>query len=451
MTKPRAHQVKALEMMRGEFRKGHKWVCVVMPTGTGKAYLGAFTIQSHLEKDEDHKVLVVAHREELVGQLYDTITSLGIRCGVIQANPTREVNAKRRVQVASIQTLVARDIHLEGITMFVYDECHHSLSNGWSELALKYKSTGAFSVGLTATPLRSDDLPLGDVYDAMVCPISVREAIEQGFLVDYELFRPKAPLKKLQIAQSPVSAWKQHARGLKTVVFAANVASAKKFTEEFIADGIPAALVDGKTPTGERRQILADFKKGKVKVICNCGVLTEGFDDPETACVILARNVGSVSLFLQMLGRALRLYEGKDRAILIDLFGSSHVHGEPKDDREWSLDGDGIRKKKLEQAEERFCPGCGVLMDAEASMCSECGKEGPGITTPEVVNQPLVKYAHMRKKTPEQRSSSLAKWLAEAAASGHKPGKAFYKYKAVFGEWPPKDVINAATKRSVQD
>lgn len=443
---PRAHQVKGMQMLRAEYVKGNKWTCVVMPTGAGKSALAAFVVDAHIEKDIKNKVLVVAHREELVEQLYDTMTVQGIRCGVIAANPTREVSPLRRVQIASIQTLVARDLHLDGITMFVYDECHHSLSEGWSVLALKYKATGAYGLGLTATPIRSDGLPLGDVFDALVQPVTVKELIKLGLLTDFDIRRPPSQLKKLQIAQRPVDAYKALAPGSKAIVFSSNVKTAKDQAKEFCDLGIQAEALDGKTPSGDRKAMLKRFKAGTTRVICNCGVLTEGFDDPECSTVILARNVGSIALYLQMVGRALRPHEKRGDAMIIDLCGSSWTHGTPADEREWTLDGEGIRKKKQEQAPERFCPSCGVLMDKDATECGECGKLGQAMLTPEVTGAKLVKYEGMRKKSPTERAKSLRKWMTEAEMAGHKIGKAFYKYKAVFGEYPPNDVIQAAKK-----
>ena len=90
-------------------------------------------------------------------------------------------------------------------------------------------------------------------------------------------------------------------------------------------------------------------------------------------------------------------------------------------------------------------------MDPDATTCSECGKLGQAELMPEVTGAKLVKYEGMRKKSPTERSKSLKKWIIEAEMAGHKIGKAFYKYKAVFGEWPPNDVIKAATKKEEQD
>lgn len=322
------------------------------------------------------------------------------------------------------------------------------MSDGWGKLALSYKQRGIYGIGLTATPIRADDLPLGDIYDALICPISMAELIEQGYLVPYDLIRPRSPLRKQQIAQRPVDAWSEHAPDRKTLVFAANIPAATLFRDQFRAEGVAAELVTGDMDAAERRDVLLRYKLGKIKVLCNVGVLTEGFDDPSTSCVIIARGVGSVGLYLQICGRALRTSPetGKTSAILIDLYGSSWKHGAPDEDREFTLDGDGIRRKKLEQAPERFCLLCGVTLEGGATVCLECGSESAGSRMPEVVNAALVKYAKMRKFEEPKRIDSLRRWVADCAANGWKVGRAYHKYRTVFGDWPPPHI-----KRAIQD
>ena len=441
------HQVRGLAQARDEFKRGNKWVCVVMATGAGKTILGAAAAKAHHEKVSAGKVLWIAHREELIGQAFDTLTEAGLSCGVIQARPCRIVNPYRPVQVASVQTLTARELIVDGVTLFIYDECHHSASEGWSKYALGYKDRGAYGLGLTATPKRSDDLPLGDVYDALVCPITMAELIDQDFLVPYELIRPKKPLKRGQIAQHPVAAYRENAEGRKAIVFASNIVAGTLFRDQFREAGYSAEIITGNTDASTRMNVLERYKRGEIQILTNVGVLTEGFDDRPTSCVILARAVGSVSLYLQMCGRGLRTSpnSGKTNAILIDLYGSSWKHGKPDEDRIYSLDGDGIRRKKLDYGPERFCAICGVSLEPDMDACPECGTEGAGRMAPEVVNAPLVKYARMRQRDDEQRASDLRRWIVDAQVAKHKVGRALYKYKAVYGDWPPDHIKRMAS------
>ena len=156
------HQEKALALCSAEFKAGHKAVVIVMSTGSGKTETAGAMSMRHLAKRPDGKVLFCAHREELVSQTYDAFTAMGLSCGVIQAKPTRVMNAYRPVQIASTQTLLARDILVEGVTLLVLDECHHYMSAQWYTLGDMYKKRGAYIVGLTATPIRGDGRGLGD-------------------------------------------------------------------------------------------------------------------------------------------------------------------------------------------------------------------------------------------------------------------------------------------------
>ncbi len=149
-------------MCVAEFKAGHKAVVIVLPTGAGKTRLSGEMAIRHLAKTPTGKVLFVAHREELISQTFDAFDKIGLSCGVVMATPTRIVNPYRRVQIASTQTLLARNLVIDGITLLIMDECHHYMSAKWSALGAQYKSRGARIVGLTATPIRGDGIGLGN-------------------------------------------------------------------------------------------------------------------------------------------------------------------------------------------------------------------------------------------------------------------------------------------------
>lgn len=440
------HQVKLLDQVRGEFSRGNKAVCCVMPTGTGKTISGAAMVLAHLNKKADGKCLWLAHREELVGQAFDELTEAGLSCGVIQSVPVRECNPHRPVQVASIQTLIARGM-MPNASFLVYDEVHHSVSDSWSVIPKTYKDRGVPIIGLTATPIRNDGRGLGDIFDSIVSPISAREAIEQGFLVPFELIHPKQPLRSGQIAQSPVDAYLQHARGRKAIVFAGNIPAATAFRDQFRLIGLRAELVTGDMPLGERRQILDRYKSGDLDVLTNVAVLTEGFDDRPTDCVIIARGVGSLALYLQICGRGLRCSPetGKKDCVILDLHGATHTHGAPDEDRDWSesLEGDGINHRKKEVIPERFCVICGVTVEGDGTVCADCGIARPDLLPPDVVGVELVRYAAKRREGPIDRARTLQRWITEGISKGYAAGWAWNKFRAVYGATPDVDVRNA--------
>ena len=438
-----AHQEKAIRMAAEEFKKGHTSICIVKPTGAGKTHLACAFMDRHFKKNPEGRVVFCAHREELVSQAYDAAASWGLDCGVIQANPTRECNPHRSVQVASTQTLLARGIFPDA-SMVVLDEVHHYASDKWLQLADEYHKRRIPIIGLTATPIRADGRGFDGFMDALVCPISMKELIKGGFLTPYQLIAPSDLLRSEQIAQSPVDAYLEHARGRKTIVFAGNVKAAEAFRDEFRANGISAEMVHGKMQAGERRRILEAYKNGEIQVLTNVGVLTEGFDDRPTSCVILARSINSLSLYLQMCGRALRCSPetGKTDAVIIDLHGTCHRpdFGEPDADREWTLDGDGVVHKTLEQPTERFCLVCKVLLDpSDGTVCPLCGVVRPEAVPPDVVNAKLVKYAAKLREPEDVRRRYFEKLQAIARDRGYSKWQPHAKYKAIYGEKPPRE------------
>lgn len=424
-----------------EFAAGHTSVCVVMPTGAGKTRTGGAFCTRHLAKNPNGKILWVAHREELVTQAFDDLTSWGLECGVIQATPTRTYNPYRPVQVASTQTLLARGM-VPDATMVVMDEVHHYASDKWAALGQEYRKRRIPIIGLTATPIRGDGRGFEGLMDALVAPIGMRELIDQGFLTPYELIAPSRELRPNQIAKSPVDAYRKHALGRKAVVFASTVQAATNYRDQFLAAGIAAELVHGELETVERRRVLDEYRAGRVQVITNVGVLTEGFDDRPTSCVILARSVGSLSLYLQMVGRALRQSPetGKRDAVIIDLHGSCRAHGEPAEDREWTLEGDGVKHRSSEQPKERFCPVCKVLITGVAgAVCDLCQYARPETAFPDIVNAELVRYEAKRRETPEQRRAYFEKLKGIARAKGYNQWQPHVKYKILYGERPPRE------------
>jgi DNA repair protein RadD len=442
VNKIRDYQELGIRLIGQEIINGNKAVCFVMGTGLGKTFTLAELCRRYLAKDAARKILWTVHREELVSQAFDELSEVGLQCGVIMASPTRIVNPFRPVQVASIQTLLARKILPDGITLFITDECHHAPSATWAALPNTYKARGAIVLGATATPCRGDGIGLGEVYDALVQPISIKDAIDREFLVPCEIIRPPFPLKNDEIAQSPIDAYLENANGQKAIVFAAHIIAGTEFLEGFKTAGIAAEMVTGKMDSTERRAKMEAFRTGKIKVLVNVAILTEGFNDPATSCIILARPVGSVGLYLQIIGRGLRLHAGKTKLTVIDLHGSSHVHGGIDEERDWQLQGEALRKAKTVNP-ERFCQGCGILLTAGELLCPLCETARPEMLPPSVMNIKLVKFAHKRKEDISKRVETLARWI-QTANPNHKFGALCHRYKAVYSEMPTQEIISGA-------
>ncbi len=422
------HQVRCIAMVNEAIKSGFRCPLIVMGTGSGKTVTAVTMVATHVATP-GRAVLWLVHREELVDQASNELKTAGLHVGKICSGVSHDPSAV--VQVATIQTLIARGYWPPATAVFV-DEAHHlTLGNTWGEFVAHYKT--AIIVGLTATPGRGDGSAL-DVFDRLIVPTSVRELTEAGFLVPCEIISTKKPLGPGKIAARPVDLWQQHAKGLKTIVFASHAVAAEEFLADFLAAGVRAAFVHHKSP--DRAEIIADFKGGKIDVLINLAILTEGFDCPEVECIILGRTCGSLSLYLQMIGRGLRACYNKQRCILLDPTGQVHVHGKPDEEFVYSLHGKGIRRKGVAVL-ERFCAVCGVLVDPDALVCPGCGTVKPALVAPKVTGDVMSRFEWIRKQTPEFKKRHWMKMILEAAAKGQKPGAAWWKYKSTYGEEPP--------------
>jgi DNA repair protein RadD len=436
----RDYQTRAIEDARTLISSGCKAPVIVLPTGSGKTRSASALCAAHIAKG-GKGVLWIAHRTELIEQAYDALTAAGLQCGAIGDKVQRPSRPSAKVQVAMIQTLNARKARPDA-SVVVYDECHRSISEGGLGVINHYKSVGAYVIGLTATPERSDGRGLEEAFDGIVVGATIRELTDRGILVPCEVIAPSRHLGTSKIAQSPVDAWHEHARDRRTLVFATAVPIAKQYVENFRKAGASCELVVGNADSMDaaRSAILDRYKAGKIDVLVNCLVLTDGFDDPPTDCVIIARACGSPGMFLQIVGRALRSSPGKRDALLIDLPGVTHLHGKPDEDRFYSLDGKGIRRAG-ETGTIRMCRVCKApLADGEMCGCGDVSEAG----TVEITGDKLEKYAGKRRESAAERVATLARWLRDSIGKGHKAGAAMHKYKHVYSEWPTRDIQDAA-------
>lgn len=372
----RPYQERAVAELRAAYQRGKRAPLLVAPTGSGKTIVASYVIQSAVAMG--NRSLFVAPRRELIGQTVRKLADAGVwDVRVIQAkHDTGRQDAP--VIVGSIQTLILPRWlgNLPPADLVIADEAHHMAAAQWRQLAGAYPA--ARWLGLTATPERADGKPLGDLFDDLIVAASVAELTELGNLVPCRVYCP-APQQELdsgELALDPVTAYQQHGSGDLAVVFCATVDHATRFAGQFTVAGIPAAVVTGTMPHRARAETLRRWADGEIRVVCNCGVLTEGFDLPALSVCIMARKFGHAGLFLQCCGRVLRPWPGKASATVIDLCGSAITHGPPDMPREYSLDGKAIRSA-VERDAIRQCPTCGAVFLAGGSGCPSCGVEMP--------------------------------------------------------------------------
>lgn len=465
----RDYQTEVIEKFAAEIAGGRRRVLLVAPTGSGKTVIGGAIVGAHV--DAGKRVLFWAHRRELVAQASRKLYDTGIDHGIIQAGyPTRP---HEPVQVASIQTLSARALRsrrmdLPEADLLVVDEAHHINAQTYLELVAAYPN--AVLLGLTATPCRGDGKGLGKVFDAMVeCP-SVQSLIAAGHLVPTKVYAPSTPdLKGVKVQSGDyqigqlekrvdtpelvgdiVTHWHRLAERRKTVVFATGVAHSVHIRDRFRESGVVAEHIDGNTPPEERDAILAKLSKGQVDVVTNCMVLTEGWDQPDVGCLVLARPTKSLGLYRQMVGRVLRPAPGKDHALILDHSGAVYHHGFAEDDIEWTLEDDkraankqdANRKADPKRRGLKACPECAAVIQAGEG-CRSCGwKPRPRAEAFAVREGDLAHLDRAGRVTmhdPDQK-----RWLAElryiGLNRGYKPGWAAFKFKEKFGGWPPRSM-----------
>lgn len=423
----RPYQQAAIDRARQEFASGARSVLIVAPTGAGKSVIfGAIAAQAVAR---GRRVLIVAHRRELVRQAAGHLARAGVECRTIVGGQALGPVAAPAV-VAAVQSLVGKQWRhrLPPADLVVWDECHHVVAPSFLSIQKAYAQ--AHHIGLTATPERSDRSPLGDVFERMVVVATVRELTDGGHLVPCEVWAP--PSDRNSLAADAADAYLEHGGGKRAIVFCVNVAHAKQVADALRAADVPAEYVDGTMSMRDRDQALARFANGTTRVITNCSLISEGFDVPACKCVVIARGCDSVAMYLQAVGRALRPEASGESALVIDLRGAVHKHGMPDADREYSLTGEAISTgDDVEPVKQ--CRQCGAVFKP-AIECPRCGARAPLPEPPEVRRERLQRISEAQ--TEDQRREYWQRLQAEARAKGFKHGWAFHRYRARYGTSP---------------
>lgn len=444
MARLRPDQQRALnDTMRALTRS--RRVCVVAPTGWGKTVLASALCERAIGSSKPMRVLFLAHRKELIHQAASRLRS-GLPQLVGEIHPTAPDCPSCPVQVASIQTLLARDKRPPA-ELVIWDECHHVPSDTYTQLLSCYPS--AFVVGLTATPERSDGRPLGDMFAEMVVATKYSELIAAGHLVDCKVYQPSELLGTNEVAQDPVKAYRELADGRLSFAFAPRIERCEELAEQFRDVGIESGVVSAGMAAGDREQMLRRFRRGEIRILWSVYALTEGVDVPEASAIILARGCGHAGMYLQMCGRVLRPFPGKDHALLIDLCGATLLHGLPTEDREYSLEGEAIRRTS--KSELRVCPSCGATIEIYQRTCPECGFVVPKRELPSlVIYDQQLREVFRGPATPEEAKAREYRRLRQL---GRERGWSLYfvqkEYKKLFGESPV--IFDASEEEKIQE
>jgi DNA repair protein RadD len=456
----RPYQREVIEDFHRVVAAGRKRIILVAPTGSGKTIIGADIIDTITRAQK--RVLVLAHRREIVAQTVEKVRARGLGCGIIQAGV--RPRPLELVQVASIQTLWTRSqrtgkMDLPRAELLLIDECHHAPAMTYRKIIAAYHD--AVLLGLTATPCRGDGRGLGGIFEMMIeCP-QVPDLIKDGFLVGTRVYAPLDPdlrgvqtrrgdyveseladrMDRAKLVGDIVTHWHKYGERRKTVAFAVSVAHSIHIRDEFIRSGVRCEHIDCSTPKPERDATLDRLAAGEIEVVSNCMVLTEGWDLPEVGCCILARPTKKMGLYRQMIGRVLRPADGKPNAIVLDHSGAVFRHGFVEDPVEWTLDPDSPAENRTHTAREAKehgsrlleCSQCGSLRVA-GEACGYCGflpQRPPCDVFFEDGDLALIDGSRRPKGNvydPAEREHWHAMLLWISQERDYKPGWAAYKY-----------------------
>ena len=372
---------------------------IVLPTGAGKSIVIALLIRQAVEWGQ--RVLVVAHRKELLQQNADKIQRLtGLKVGINSAG-LNERDIDSTVICAGIQSVYRDAAEFGRRGLVVIDEAHLISDDGGSMYGqflegLKQHNRRLFCVGLTATPYRTGEGSLageGKLFSGVCYEAKTGALIEAGFLsrLTNNPADSQADLKGVKVRGGEFVAAEMEAAFTGDVIIHAAVCELtiacehRKSILVFCAGvhhaeqvaaalrdltGQDVGLVTGETHAMERQRVLSDFRNGTLRWCVNVDVLTTGFDAPGIDAVAVLRATMSPGLFAQIVGRGLRIAEGKTDCLILDFGGNLQRHG--------ALDADdyGVSKPRNtdgSEAPSKVCPKCRNEVYLSAVKCPECG------------------------------------------------------------------------------
>lgn len=410
----RPYQQVGVESIRACFAQKKKRVLFVMPTGAGKTVTFCYIAQNAAAKKNN--VIIIVHRKELLLQASKALRGMGIDHGMISPHFTPA--PYKMVQVASVDTLLIRmkkQPDKYNYKLAIFDEAHHvTKTNKWGKVLELLRDP--VTLGVTATPIRGDGTGLGEghggVFQDMVLGPTVGELIEWGMLVnptvytsvnppefddlkpnkegDYNVKEVEARVDRPVITGSAVAQYTKICPGVRAIVFCASIKHAKNVVAEFNAAGYRFSLLVGEPEMSdaERTEVNKKLESGELDGACTVALVDEGYDLPLLQCCIVLAPTGSLSRFLQRVGRIMRPAPGKSSA---NTFYLDHVgdvgrekngefvvkHGFPNSPRPWGLGGRKKGKKKKKDDDTipiKQCAKCYHVFEF-AHVCPACGHD----------------------------------------------------------------------------
>ncbi len=372
----------------------------VASTGFGKTLALSAVIGESIG-DSAAKACVLAHRDELTDQNRGKFARVnpGLTTSVVDASAKSWAG---QVTFAMVPTLarIGNLAAMPKLDLLVIDEAHHAVAASYRRIIdhVRNANPDARIFGVTATPNRGDKKGLREVFDNVADQVRLGELIASGHLVpprtfvidvgvqdklravrktlaDFDMAEVASIMDRAPVTDEVIRHWKEKAGDRQTVIFCSTVAHAEHVTDAFRASGVSAALIHGDLPSEDRREILAAYAAGTIRVIVNVAVLIEGWDHPPTSCVVLLRPSSYKSTMIQMVGRGLRIIDPEEHpgviktdCIVLDFGTSSLIHGTLEQDVD--LDG----KTETGEAPTKVCPACGADIPLACFECPLCGE-----------------------------------------------------------------------------
>lgn len=492
----RNYQNDAVNKIRDAYKNGFK--CPLLRLGCGGGKTVVFSYITWNASQRGKRVLISAHRRELISQISLSLARFGVKHRVVapssvvrsikiahfRAYNQSFVDPLSSVVVGSVQTLVGRFDVLGDFDLVIIDEGHHAVEGTqWGKVLEQYPRAKGLIV--TATPCRLDGKGLGisegGYADEMILAPNEEWLIENGYLSPYRLYTSRVMpdlsnakhkkggeysdkwladvMNKPTIIENAVEQWIEKAENRLTVAYCVSRKASEELAANFRAHGIAAEHFDGETEQNERTRIVNDFADGKIRVLCNVQILTEGFDlgsivqkDVQIDCVLDVAPTESLSLYIQKVMRCMRPRVGKI-AIILDAAGNCGQmingqfvvkHGFPDDEREWTLEG--VKRKRAANDNEKaisvatctecyhahkpapMCPSCGFIYPKAYRVVEQVSGDLVEIGANErAIAKQQAELAKQAEQRERKREQGKAQTLEDLIALGHQRGFRFPK------------------------
>ena len=431
----RDYQIRSIQKIRDAFANGYKRPILRLDCGAGKTITSAWMVIESAKKGND--VLFLVHRKELLDQTQQVFNELGVDM--------------THIKIGMIVT-VGNNLDKYNPRFIIADECNFALSKTWRKVLDYYKD--AYVLGLSATPVRLDGNAMGDVFDIIIEDVNAKQLIEMKRLSPYEYYAPKldidltdvhmrngdykqeeleASMMKSKIYGDVIKYYSQF-KNLKTIVYCTTIKHAQDTARIFNENGYRSKAIDSHLSKKEREQIVNEFKNNEIDILCNCDLISFGFDVPDCNAVVLLRPTQSTSLYIQQAMRSMRYLENKT-AYILDFVGNVYRHGMPTDTRPWSLTG---RMRAYNPSGEpditcRQCERCYRVYAGTQVICPYCAHDN-GRTRREIEAdrdaelQRIEAVTRIEQRRQQGRAKNYQELVQLGRERGYKSPEAWARY-----------------------